>query len=84
MVLFCEGNRNCFHIIHFRDSSSKLGYTFSKFTKEAPFIHRAVANLSYQVGAIFEKNGNIKNWGGAGSRIPLWGTFVHVFLMNYD
>ena len=78
-----RGSSKLFQIIHFRDSSSKLGvHLFKIHHKEAPSIQRAAANWSYQVGAIFQKEiwKYIKRrWCGACSRMPSWGTFVCVF-----
>ena len=46
-----------FQIIHFRDSSSKLGCTFfqNSAIKKLPPSTELAANLSYQVGVIFQK-----------------------------
>ena len=73
---FSEVIETFFQIIHFRESSSKLGVHLFKINhKEASSIHGAAANLSYQVGVIFKmKFGNIflKKMG--------WGRFAHAFM----
>ena len=53
---FARAIETFFQIIHFRDSSAKLGVHLFKINhKEAPSIHAAAANLSYEVGVIFQK-----------------------------
>ena len=59
----CEGHRNFFQIIHFCDSSSKLGCTFLKFAikKLPPFTELLQTCLPCRCYFFFKKGNTLKN-----------------------